>query len=53
MQKCFNMRWTVSSILLPNKKKKKKEKKHFIASFGRVRETEVENQQLGEQFTIR
>ena len=33
--------------------KKKKRKKHFIASFGRVRETEVENQQLGEQFTIR
>lgn len=30
-----------------------KKKKHFIESFGRVRETEVENQQLGEQFTIR
>lgn len=33
--------------------KKKKKKNHFIASFGRVRETEVDNQQLGEQFTIR
>lgn len=31
----------------------KKKKNHFIASFGRVRETEVDNQQLGEQFAIR
>lgn len=31
----------------------KKKKNHFIASFGRVRETKVDNQQLGEQFAIR
>lgn len=30
-----------------------KKKNHFIASFGRVRETKVDNQQLGEQFAIR